>query len=215
MNVICGRITREFRDVSGMLMLWAEQSTEYYVYEHSADEDINRTHVHFLFKGSKATVKNLKERKDYKDLKLERTDHAYKDWDESKGQSYITYMTKGSLEPKLTSNNETCKLAKSQWKSSASVEADKKKKIKNSNDGEYDRLCEEFDKNFEVGATLMSSDVLIYVRKWVLRYYYKKDGILPPVSKYKRYAASLFYRFCLSRQDRCGDVALDEIISWY
>lgn len=212
-NVVCGRITREFRDVSGVLMSWAEQSVAWYVYQHDADEDINRTHVHFLFRGSKASVKNLKERQNYKDLNLSRTDHAYKEWDENKGAMYLAYMTKGKLQPVMTSDNEECELAKANWKPLASVEANKNKK--ESKDNEYDKLCIEFDNSFQVSTLLLSSDVLIYVRKWVLRYYYKKDGILPPCSKYKRYAASLFYRYCINKQDREEDVALDEIISWY
>lgn len=125
-NVICGRITRSFADVSGVFVSWAKQCDKYWVYEHEADEEVNRTHCHFLFEGSKASVKQVKERQIYEELKLERYDHAYKAWNPKQREQYGSYMTKGRLEPVYTNDKEQA----DKWKSEG---FDKKKKISKDN----------------------------------------------------------------------------------
>jgi len=133
-NVVAGRISRSFVDVSGVLMAWSKQATKYWVYEHEEDDEVSRTHVHFLFEGSTDTIKKAKERHTYIALDLDRSDHAYKHkWEISKRDSYGQYMTKGKLDPVFTNDMEQANLWKTKGYDVKDNKVDKK---------DYYTLCE-------------------------------------------------------------------------
>lgn len=91
------RVSRPYNDISGIVSLWANRSQTVIVYEHPADEEVSRTHIHMLLVDV-----------DVKDERLKRIAHTIspdlngnKDWSfkltSGDYEKYITYMTKGTL----------------------------------------------------------------------------------------------------------------------
>lgn len=103
-KAIFGRISRAYVDLSGVFTSWVQTDKPrlYTVYEHEADDEVSRTHCHFVLWDSEATVKKIKERQLYKELKLSRSDHSYKEveWIDIKDPLRVCqYMAKGTLMP--------------------------------------------------------------------------------------------------------------------
>lgn len=98
------RVSRPYADLSGIVSLWKDRAQAVIVYEHSADEEVNRTHIHMLLVDV-----------DVKDERLKRIAHTIdstlsgnKDWSfkltTTNVDKYITYMTKGRLSPMFVKN---------------------------------------------------------------------------------------------------------------
>lgn len=109
------RITRKYDDV----FEWIDgiKCKQIAVYEHEADEEVSRTHIHFLVIDSEVNVDALKTR--YKKLYggIEAKDWRFKyDVNDNSGK-FITYMSKGKLAPKLTKGYEVSEIEKctSEW----------------------------------------------------------------------------------------------------
>ena len=104
-KAIFGRITRSYVDISGIFTEWSKNSRVFVLYEHEADEEINRTHCHFVLWDNTDTVKKIKERNNYKQFKFARSDHSWKEleWiDEKDPIKVCVYMAKGNLDAKAT-----------------------------------------------------------------------------------------------------------------
>lgn len=144
MNAFCGRITRPYSDLSGVFSEWTKDCEYLFVYEHDADEKVNRTHCHLLLIGSKRDNKGIKNISSYKKLQLKgNEDHSYKKYDnvydkghEGEWYEYVKYMTKGKLDYKLAYGHNAdviCENSKLKWVEPKSVEdkvvkVDKEKK---------------------------------------------------------------------------------------
>lgn len=97
------RVSIPFTDLSGVIKEWATTCEEMVVYEHPADEEVATTHVHLIMINSKyKTAEQLK--KIFR--KLFSTDRDGNDlwsWTHktfpNPDLTYITYMSKGNLEP--------------------------------------------------------------------------------------------------------------------
>lgn len=102
-----GRITRPYADISGVLLDIFKDVGYFWVYQHDADEKVNRTHCHFFTLQSQRDNKTIKNLKVYKELKFKgNSDHAYKNYDSkvdegNEGEWYnvLKYYSKGTLEP--------------------------------------------------------------------------------------------------------------------
>lgn len=68
------------------------------VYEHVADEEVSRTHVHALVQNADITCLAFKRRIEKHLGKIERSDWSFKETDGNEAK-YVTYMTKGELKP--------------------------------------------------------------------------------------------------------------------
>lgn len=114
-----GRISRTYEELADLFDGWAKQSRYLWVYEHSADEKVNRTHCHFFISGSRADREKLKERKSWKDFNAKGNEFsAMKTYDPTKEYKYITYMTKGVLDYKLAYGDNADVIAnecKAEW----------------------------------------------------------------------------------------------------
>lgn len=93
------RITLPYTDCSGIVLRWATRCAKVAVYEHEADEDVTKTHIHLALIGC--------------DIKEEALKRIWKDAPGSGNEfwsitpmkeesRYLTYMTKGMLCPKFT-----------------------------------------------------------------------------------------------------------------
>lgn len=90
------RITRSYSDLSGMVAVWSERAFKMVVYEHTGEET-EKTHIHMVIIGSSVCKKQLKNLVAYLNLKGNE-DWSFKDYDGD--DTAMTYMTKGSLDPK-------------------------------------------------------------------------------------------------------------------
>lgn len=111
------RISRTYEQLTAMVAHIAEQSTRLVIYEHEADDEVSRTHIHcgiIDYKMSKATLENrLKEL--VPDWEGGNPDYSCKKWDGK--QKYIVYMTKGRISPSFNKgySDEDLEEAKSLW----------------------------------------------------------------------------------------------------
>jgi len=99
MNVF-GRITREYSAISE----WVEAlpCERIIVYEHQADEEINRTHIHFYITKCEIKPDAMKSRFRTKYGAIDKGDWAFalqQKNGEALNEGAITYMSKGSLQP--------------------------------------------------------------------------------------------------------------------
>jgi len=124
------RVTSSYDSLKDMWPALEGNSKGLVVYEHPADEKIERTHVHFLIVECGVSTDTLKNwiKKVLKVQSFPKTDWSfkttYKDHDDKEVAvdfNFITYMTKGHLEPKLVSNVESIEEYKKNWKSRTNV----------------------------------------------------------------------------------------------
>lgn len=92
------RISRSYDDV----FAWVDniEADKVVVYEHEADDEVKRTHIHMLLVGSKLKPDGMKAR--YKKLigDIDKTDWSFKSCG-ANPEGFVTYMSKGALAPKL------------------------------------------------------------------------------------------------------------------
>lgn len=118
------RVTRSYSDI----MEWVDNLTadKVIVYEHEADDEVSRTHIHMLLIQSTLKPDSLKAR--FKKLygNIDAKDWSFKSSDGD--PKYITYMSKGKLSPKLSKGFELSDITKytSEW-----VEPKTKVKLEN------------------------------------------------------------------------------------
>lgn len=110
MNNYAIRVSRSYADVSGIVSSWANRSQVVVVYQHPADEEVNRTHIHLLLMGVDCQEERLKRIAHSTDPNLS----GNKDWSFKKTQEevdgYIVYMTKGNYAPSFVKNFSPARL---------------------------------------------------------------------------------------------------------
>lgn len=108
------RVTRPYEEVKEWLN--NIKADKLIVYEHESDTEVSRTHIHMLIVKSELKPDALKAR--YKKLygTIEAKDWSFKAADDNQGR-YLTYMSKGCIQPKLTKNydDEYVKNCMSEW----------------------------------------------------------------------------------------------------
>lgn len=118
------RYSRSFMDLSGVILYIASVSEQLAVYEHESDEEVSRTHIHFLLKGCSVTKQTLKNHLP-KELNMTRSDYVHSTtYLDNKGDEhpiddkFIIYMSKGRLDPVFLKGftKEDCDSYKAQWK---------------------------------------------------------------------------------------------------
>jgi len=142
------RVSRPFIDISGAIEAWSDKSERLVVYQHDADEEVNRTHCHFALYGCTVKAEQLKRdfRKKYKteddgnglwafkslnDVLSEDDTCLTLTFDQQKQMlDYIKYMTKGKLDPVFVKNISPAILdkAKGLWEQKAPVQKPAKSK---------------------------------------------------------------------------------------
>lgn len=95
------RITLPYDDCKPIISQWADRSSSLIVFEHLADEEISKTHIHIAIGGCEVKTEALKRMWSNAPGKGNEF-WSWKDWDGT--DKYITYMTKGKLSPKFVKN---------------------------------------------------------------------------------------------------------------
>lgn len=92
------RLTFPYSEVQGAIEQFAKASEGIVVYEHEADKEVSRTHIHLLLEKCSVGTDTLKNYvRKCKEVKIEKTDWSFKTASEDLG-NYIKYMSKGVLE---------------------------------------------------------------------------------------------------------------------
>lgn len=124
------RLSRTFQELAGFFDRLASHNIQHIVYEHTADEDVSRTHIHALLLDVKESTDTLKNwvKKTLNVTEYERTDWSFKTTYKKDDvqitityetmPGFITYMSKGHLQPVLNSafSDSEVELARNQWK---------------------------------------------------------------------------------------------------
>jgi len=99
------RITKSFADLNDFPTKLAEVCDVLVVYEHEADEDISRTHIHCYADNPQVSTDTMKNwvKKALGTTKFPKTDWSF---EEAQDVGFITYMSKGRLDPLLVKGIE-------------------------------------------------------------------------------------------------------------
>lgn len=96
MSNLAIRVSRSYDDISEWIN--GIECDKIVVFQHDADDEVSRTHVHMLVVKSKCKPDALKTRYKKKYGDIDKTDWSFKDASTDYNK-YITYMTKGVLPP--------------------------------------------------------------------------------------------------------------------
>ena len=114
------RISRSFKELNpekeSFITKLAEVCDVLAVYEHEADEEITRTHIHCYADNPRVSTDTMKNwvKKALGVTKFVKTDWSFP---EAQDEGFITYMSKGHLDPLFIKGitDEACHLLKAQW----------------------------------------------------------------------------------------------------
>lgn len=187
------RLSLSYADLSGVIAAFAETCDSIVVYEHEADAQVKKTHIHLLILGSKVKDEALRRLAQKKRSDIRMSGNSFWKWAikeehkpkfESDPLTMITYMSKGHLAYKYCKNisPDIIDSYRTKWVShvdSATVPALKY--------DEYEALKSDLCK--ESHYWMMTLD---RIRTWTMAWYWKRDGRLPNAGQYKRNAASLY-----------------------
>jgi len=199
------RITLPFEDCRIIIEKWAERSQSCVVYQHDADEEVSKTHVHLGLYG--CTVKAEALKRMWADVPGK--GNEFWSWKEATADptKYIAYMSKGSLRPHWVKNFSEDILEKSRQSWVEPVKADKPG---DHSDRWITKVTTYFDDNdfkthFHI-ADMDEQDVPIdtiyrQVRKYAFRQLWGEHRKVPHASFFKIIADSAFLRIC-ERLDR-------------
>lgn len=209
------RITLPYEDCKAIISQWADRCSKVIVYQHDADEEVSKTHVHIALGGCETKSEALKRM--WKDAPGKGNEFwSWKDWDN--GDKYLTYMSKGTLRPVLVKNisNDLVEKSRQEW-----VEPVKADRPGDNSNYDIERILKLYDNNEfmihyardHIEPTAINA-ILERVRKDSFKFLYAKKRIVPHASHYKIVASSVFMRLC-ERLDRENEAieALQNL--WY
>lgn len=205
------RITLPFDLCKDIISKWSDRCKEVVVYQHSADEEISKTHIHLALYGCEVKAEALKrmwidcpgkgnEFWSWKDLEPM---SSYGAEGEVRNSKYITYMSKGNLAPVFIKNISEDLVERSRQNWVEPVKADKtgdpsEKVIKKVIDSikesfVYDRLTDEDI----VDRVECSAETLCkIVRRETFRQLWGEHRRFPHGSHFKIVAGTAYMRLC-------------------
>lgn len=110
------RVSRPYDDLKEFIEKLADACEVLVVYEHQADDSINRTHIHAYVEDPKVSTDTMK---NWVKKVLKVTSFPKSDWSftEARDRGFITYLSKGQLDPLFVKGIEVeaCRLLKADW----------------------------------------------------------------------------------------------------
>jgi len=199
MTTHVARITRSYQDLSELISNWATTATQILVYQHDPDEEVKKTHCHFLIQDCSIGQEGLKKRIKHL-IRL----HGNEDWSFSEPyettDKYVTYMTKGTLQPSYNKgfSPEFLELRKSSWISPPGKQAPPAAIVKSAEDLSLNALYQQYlnDVLGDDVAALGTQLTIDHFRGPSLSWWRKRNGgLLPQTSTYKRFLTSLYMEY--------------------
>lgn len=202
------RVTLPYEDCSGIVQQWVQRCDKAIVYEHEADEDVSRTHIHMALVDCEVGNEALKRMW----TNAPGSGNGFWSFSDAKDlPTYLVYMTKGKLRPVLVKNYSTAEVEEHRlsWKPVEQSESKDPSEFminKVLDDWLYPSL-ESFVKyyrscKYEESSTLYhSSDdyckfLLEKVRSVTMKVYWGVNRRVPHASQYKIVAGTVFLRLC-------------------
>jgi len=217
MNVHALRISRDSSEIQAVFDDWAKVSGKLLVYRHDADEEVNRTHCHFLIEECTiGTAEGLRKRVKHMGF------NGNKDWafteapitDEQRDK-YITYMTKGHLDPVYNKGYDPVYLEerKNAWvdydapsvpKTKDTEVVDRKETALIKQWLEYQKYC--------MDRPLHDHMELVDFRGMSITYWKSKNkGLMPTASTYKRFLVSIYLHYCDTHRKPMSEQVIEEV----
>lgn len=186
------RVTLPYQDCSGIIQRWFERSSSAIVYEHEQDEDVSKTHIHMALIGVDCKIEALKR------MWSSAPGKGNEFWsfsDIKDKQKYLTYMTKGTLAPKLAKNISQQEVETSRLAWVDPVKDDKQK----GDPVEFmvAKVVKVFDRvtwNDIYPSLDRPKSLLDDVRSETMRVYWGVNRRMPHASQYKIVAATAYMR---------------------
>lgn len=221
MNAYFGYINRPYCDISGVLNTWASMSERFIAFQHDERDGSTHTHTHILVMGIQMDKKQLYKRKDFRALGLDGTKKEFGMNAYEEGRETLRYMTKGIYRPVLNKGFTEEEIADA-------VANGYSRKVANDNANDNDNANEQTHSQklwiqlrteFHKYADQQTKPSLMDTRRFVLRWFYKKQGMMPFAPTYKRYASTLYYEAVVRASNRnpscnCESIAIDELLDW-
>lgn len=202
-------------------MDWLEANTDAYMAcQHDADEDVETTHTHIQFTNLKLTDGALEKQRTRHNLGgsksrlLSRVVKTRELYDE---HLLNVYIVKGNVNHHRKSSYDAQAILgyAQKWVPNDALPSTPRGggKAKSQPYDEYDVMKKDFVKYFEeMSSPRITLDLM---RSWTMRWYWKRDGRMPPATSYKRNAASL-YVLAVEMSQGCIETAFEELKElWY
>lgn len=214
-------VRKPYQDISQEFLRWLSANVDHYLIgEHEADEDIKTTHCHVMFSNLMVTNKALDKQRIKYELNgdvsrlLSRVVDTREAYDEDKLGVYIL-KGKEEINKSTSYPDEKIKEWVAAWtpftKRLQKDPSDKKEKPVKYD--EYMELKKDFEKYYE--GMNRPHITLDGIRTWTMRWYWKRDGRMPPSTSYKRNAASI-YVYAVEMGNGSVDCAFEELKNlWY
>jgi len=214
MNTHTLRISRAYEDIKDVIEDWEKVSAKLLVYQHDADEEVNRTHCHMLIQECELGIEGLKKRVKSKGF-MGNKDWSFTTPDENI-EKYIIYMTKGILDPVYNKGYDPAYLekCKKKWVEPAAKQrgersepTDKKETALIKQWLEYRDYC----MSYKDVKTTMHMELKDF-RGMSINYWKSKNkGLMPTASTYKRFLVSVYIHYCDTVGKASSEQVIDEI----
>lgn len=195
------RITLPYEDCSGIISRWADRCQQAIVYQHDADEEISKTHVHLGLYGCEVKAEQLKRM--WADAPGK--GNEFWSWKEASAEAtkYLTYMSKGNLRPKFIKNfsNDLVEKSRQAW-----VEPVGNDKPGDSSERMVNKIMtivksqfvwKDYTDEDRVERIECSAETLLkLVRKETFRQLWGEHRRFPHASHYKIVAGTVYMRLC-------------------
>lgn len=207
------RITLPYECCRDIITKWANRSQQVVVYQHDADEEISKTHVHIGLSGCEVKAEALKRL--WPDAPGKGNEFwSFKDWIEEESSvsmtyrasyKYVTYMSKGKLSAVFVKNFSDQQLETSRLAWVEPVKADKQQ---GSSEHIIAKIMMKFkvddirrfyigDDDYELGQCRYNLPLLSdLVRTETFHILWGEKRMAPHASHYKIIAATVFLRIC-------------------
>jgi len=226
MNEHACRITREYSALigdAGLIPDWLKVSGKLLVYQHPADEEVKKTHCHFLIEECSIGQEGLKKRvKHYQFNGNSDWSFSQKEYD-GNVEKYIIYMTKGYLDPVY--NVGYCPLyleeCKKKWVSHPCRRKDDElnpenaymvKPLKDAKETALIQQWLDYKKECLPTGNFSHHLELKDFRGVSISYWRKRNkGLMPTASTYKRFLVSLYLEYCDLVKKPLTEQVIDEV----
>lgn len=201
------RITLPYVDCSGIIRLWSSRCRSLIVYQHDADAEVSKTHVHIGLVGTEVKHEALKRM--WVDCPGKGNEFwSWKEWQydvvtDMNYDKYLSYMSKGCLAPVFIKNfsEELVENSRQSW-----VEPVKADKSGDNSDRIVNKVIDKIKSSF-VFKPLTDEDIvnrvecsteslLKLVRRETFRQLWGEHRRFPHASHYKIVAGTAYMRLC-------------------
>lgn len=203
------RITLPYDDCKHIVRQWADRSVTAIVYQHDADEQISKTHIHIALYGCEVQAEALKR----KWIDAPGKGNEFWSFKEAalEPDKYVTYMSKGKHTPVFTKNisDEEVERFRQLWVEPVKADkgGDHSEKIINKI---VEKIKEEFTYHKDIDEDIESNynerALLTIVRNTTFKHLWAQKRMFPHGSHYKIVAGTVYMR--LAEHYNCFEKAM-------